>query len=157
MNNVSLWTEWNGISFSPKWDDHIRERSNIMSVRSEGVGVGLSQNADTADAFEGGWGGLSQNADMLTLWREGVGQLKHRESITIKILEVINKIMNFFLNHAVIFLSTAPTHQNIFNRIIEKHILIIWNVSYNSSSNSRYSLLEVTRSRYMPKDKNISN
>ena len=53
---------------------------------------GLSQNADTADALEGGEG-LSQNADMLTLGRERVGELKHRASICGQILEVINKLM----------------------------------------------------------------
>ena len=83
---------------------------------------GLSQNADTADALEGGWGGLSQNADMLTLGRERVGEFKHRASICGQILEVINKLMNFFLNHALISLNTP---QNIFLTIIEKYILII--------------------------------
>ena len=53
-----------------------------------------------------------------------------------KILEIINKLMNFFLNHALISLSTAPTPQNIFLMIIEKHILIIWNMFYKSSCTS---------------------
>ena len=44
--------------------------------------------------------------------------------------------MNFFLNQALIPLNTAPMPQNIFLTIIEKHILIIWNMSYKSSSNS---------------------
>ena len=83
--------------------------------------------------FGGGWGGLSQNADMLTLGRERVGEFKHRASICGQILEVINKLMNFFLNHALISLNTP---QNIFLTIIEKYILIIWNISWKSSSNS---------------------
>ena len=41
--------------------------------------------------------------------------------------------MNFFLNHAQISLNTT---QNIFLTIIEKYILIIWNISWRSSSNS---------------------
>ena len=94
----------------------LRERSSITSARFGGVG-GLSQNADTADALEGGWGGLSQNADMLTLGRERVGEFKHRASICGQILEVINKVMNFFLNHALISLNTP---QNIFLTIIKK-------------------------------------
>ena len=81
--------------------------------------------------FGGRWGG--QNADMLTLGRERVGELKHRASICGQILEVINKLMNFFLNHALISLNTP---QNIFLTIIEKYILIIWNISWKSSSNS---------------------
>ena len=44
--------------------------------------------------------------------------------------------MNFFLNHAIISLNTAPKPQNIFLMIIEKHILIIENVLYKSSSNT---------------------
>ena len=52
--------------------------------------------------------GLSQNADMLTLGRERVGELKHRASICGQILEAINKLMNFFLNHAPIPINTAP-------------------------------------------------
>ena len=82
---------------------------------------GLSRNVDTANNLEGGWG-LSQNADILTLGRERMGELKHRASICGQILEVINKLMNFFLNHALISLNTP---QNIFLTIIEKHILII--------------------------------
>ena len=53
-----------------------------------------------------------------------------------KILEIMNKLMNFFMNHGLIFLNTAPTPQNIVLMIVEKHILIIWNVSEKSSSNS---------------------
>ena len=70
---------------------------------------------------------------MLTLGRERVGEFKHRASICGQILEVINKLMNFFLNHALISLNTP---QNIFLTIIEKYILIIWNISWKSSSNS---------------------
>ena len=42
-----------------------------------------------------------------------------------EILEIINKLMNFFMNHGLISLNTAPTPRNIFLMIIEKHILII--------------------------------
>ena len=66
-----------------------------------------------------------QNADMLTLGRERVGEFKHRASICGQILEDINKLMNFFLNHALISLNTIPTPQNIFLIVLEKHILII--------------------------------
>ena len=51
-----------------------------------------------------------------------MGELKHRASICGQILEVINKLMNFFLNHALISLNTP---QNIFRTIIEKYILIM--------------------------------
>ena len=44
--------------------------------------------------------------------------------------------MNFFLNHALISLNTAPIPKNIFLMIIKKHILMIWNVLYKSPSNS---------------------
>ena len=40
------------------------------------------------------------------------------------------------MNHTLIFLNTAPTPQNIIRMIVEKHILIIGNVSEKSSSNS---------------------
>ena len=47
----------------------IRERVSITSARLGGRGVlGLSQNSDTADAMEGGYG-LSQNDDMMIPWR----------------------------------------------------------------------------------------
>ena len=82
-----------------------------------------------------GSGGLSQNDDMLTLWRDKVWELKHKSKYCCKILDFINKLMNFFLNHALTILNTAPTPQNS-SMIIEKHILIIWNVFYTSSSNS---------------------
>ena len=62
---------------------------------------------------------------MLTLRKEGMGQLKYRASIAVKYLKFYNKLMNFFLNHALISLNTAPAPQNIFLMIIEKHILII--------------------------------
>ena len=48
----------------------------------------------------------------------------------------MNRLMNFFMNHSLIFLNTAPTPQNIILMIAEKHILIIGNVSEKSSSNS---------------------
>ena len=44
--------------------------------------------------------------------------------------------MNFVMNHGLIFLNTASTPQNIVLIIVEKHILMIWNVSEKSSSNS---------------------
>ena len=83
------------------------------------------ERSSITSACLGGVGGLSQNADMLTLGRERVGELKHRASICGQILEVINKLMNFFLNHALISLNTAPLAKIIFLRILEKHILII--------------------------------
>ena len=48
----------------------------------------------------------------------------------------MNKLMNFFMNHGLIFLNTAPTLQNIVLMIVDKHILIIWNVSGKSAINS---------------------
>ena len=45
-----------------------------------------------------------------------------------KILGIIKKLMNFFLNLGLISLNTAPTTKNIF--------LMIAKVLYNSSSNS---------------------
>ena len=57
------------------------------------------------DALEGGGG-----VKMLTLGRERVGELKHRASICGQILEVINKLMNFFLNHALISLNTPQIY-----------------------------------------------
>ena len=44
-----------------------------------------------------------------------------------KILEIVNKVMNFFLNHGPMSLNTVPTPQNIFLvlMVIEKHIWII--------------------------------
>ena len=41
-----------------------------------------------------------------------------------------------YLGYALISLNTAPTPKNLFLMIIEKHIWIIWNSSYKSSSNS---------------------
>ena len=42
-----------------------------------------------------------------------------------EILEIINKLMNLSLNDGLISLNTAPSPQNIFLMIVEKHILII--------------------------------
>ena len=49
----------------------IRERSSITSARLGGVG-GLSRNADTADAGEGGGGVSDKMLTLLTLGSEGV-------------------------------------------------------------------------------------
>ena len=81
-------------------------------------------------------GGLRQNNDVQTLWRLRGGRLETLSKYCCKILEIMNKLMNFFMNHGLIFLNTAPTPQNIVLMIVEKHILIIWNVSEKSSSNS---------------------
>ena len=86
--------------------------------------------------FGGRWGITSQNDDMLTLWREGVWRVETQSKYCCKILKIINKLMNFFLNHIIISLNIAPSLQNIFLMIIENHILIIWNLLYKSSSNS---------------------
>ena len=51
----------------------LRERSSIMSARL-GVG-GLSQNADTADAGDGGWRVSDEWLTLLTLGSGGVGKL----------------------------------------------------------------------------------
>ena len=83
-------------------------------------------------------GGLRQNDDVLTLWRLRGGRLETLSKYCCKILEIMNKLMNFFMNHGLIFLNTAPTPQNIVLMIVEKHILIIWNVSEKSSSNSTF-------------------
>ena len=92
-----------------------------------------------------GVGGLSQNPDMLTLWTERLGEWKHRARIDVKylklhlvaiLLEIINNQMNFLLNYAQISLITAPKPKNIFLMVIEKYILIIWNMSFKISSNS---------------------
>ena len=42
----------------------------------------------------------------------------------------------YFLDHALISLNTAPTPKLMFLVVIEKHILIIWNMYYKSSSYS---------------------
>ena len=91
-------------------------------INGEGDRIMSRERSSITSARLGGVGGLSQNADMLTLGRERVGEFKHRASICGQILEVINKLMNFFLNHALISLNTP---QNIFLTIIEKYILII--------------------------------
>ena len=57
-----------------------------MSAGLGGIG-GLSQNAETSDALEGGWGGLIQNTDMITLWMEGVGELK-KTNIVVQYLKL---------------------------------------------------------------------
>ena len=78
---------------------------------------------------------LRQNDDVLTLWRLRDGRLETLSKYCCKILEIMNKLMNFFMNHGLIFLNTAPTPQNIFLMIIEKtHILIIWIVSKSHQS-----------------------
>ena len=55
-----------------------------------------------------------------------------------KILELINKLMKFFMNRGLISFNTAPTPQNIFLMLIDKHILIIRNVLEKLSSNSPF-------------------
>ena len=42
-----------------------------------------------------------------------MGELKHRASISRQILEVISKLMNFFLNNALISLNTDQTPKSI--------------------------------------------
>ena len=45
---------------------------------------------------------------------------------TVPPFNLFHKLMNFFLNHALIYLSTAPTPQNILEyKRKEKHILIL--------------------------------
>ena len=88
--------------------------SSITSARL-GVGLGiLSHNADTADALKG-----------------TVGELKHR-SIAVKYLKSskTNEFLPESCPNILKYSSNAP------NRLIEKHILIIWNVLYKSSSKS---------------------
>ena len=53
------------------------------------------------------------------------GRLETLSKYCCRILEIMNKLMNFFMNHSLIFLNTAPTPQNIILMIVEKHILII--------------------------------
>ena len=57
----------------------IRERSSIMSARLGGGG--LSQNADTADAGEGGWWVSHKMLILLTLGSEGMGKSVCRAEI----------------------------------------------------------------------------
>ena len=52
-NKILVQKTWNQIFLSK--NNQVRERSSITSARLGGVG-GLSQNADTADALEGGGG-----------------------------------------------------------------------------------------------------
>ena len=67
------------------------------------------------------------------------GRVETYSKYCCKILDIINKLINFFLNHGLISLNTAPTPQNIFLMITEKHISIIWNVLYKLSSNSPFA------------------
>ena len=53
------------------------------------------------------------------------GRLETLSKYCCKILEIMNKLMNFFMNHGLIFLNTAPTPQNIILMIVEKHIFRI--------------------------------
>ena len=67
---------------------------------------------------------------MDTIQKKNMGAFKYNYIIVFgegvcKILEIINKLMNFFMNHGSIFLNTAPNPQNIVLMIVEKHILII--------------------------------
>ena len=78
-----------------------------------GVG-GLSRNADTADDLEGEGERVGAYSKYLLCFQK---------------LEIINKLIHFFLNHALISLNTDPTPQNIFLTIIERPILIFWNMS----------------------------
>ena len=73
----------------------------------------------------GGLGGLSQNADTADTLKGRGGRVETYRKYCCKILEIINKLMNFFLSHALISPNTASTAQNIFLILIEKHILII--------------------------------
>ena len=89
-----------------------------------GVG-GLSQNADIADALEGGGGSKPKCGHAATLRGRG-GRVETWSKYCCKILEIINKLLNFFMNHDLISLNTALMPQNVFlMMIIEKHIFII--------------------------------
>ena len=70
-------------------------------------------------------GGEHQNDDCADTLKVRGGRVETLSKYCCKILEIINKLMNFFMNHGLISLNTAPTPQNIFLMIIEKHILII--------------------------------
>ena len=62
-------------------------------------------------------GSLSQNADTL----KGRGRrVETKSRYGRKILEIINKLKNFFLNCGLISLNTAPMIQDMFLMIIEK-------------------------------------
>jgi len=102
------------------------------------VGMGgLSQNADTADALKGV--GRSEpkflDADILK-GRHGI--VKTKSKYCYKIIEIIIKLMNFFLNDAVNPSNTALKSQNIFQMIIKKHIIILQmcNKKFSSKSHS---------------------
>ena len=82
-----------------------------MVVAISGIKNWLFTHAHTKSRMEAGT--LSKNADNL------------ESKYCCKILEIMNKLMNFFMNHGLIFLNTAPTPQNIVLMIVEKHILII--------------------------------
>ena len=84
---------------------------------------------------------------MMMCWHfEGEGwKVETLSKYCCKILHIIKKLKNFFGNYGLISFNTAPTPQNLFLMIIEKHILIIWNVLYNSSSNSNSVLLRPTQ------------
>ena len=62
----------------------IRERLSITSARLGGVG-GLSRNADTADAGEGGGGVSDKMLTLLTLGSEGVEKSGVRAEIKRKL------------------------------------------------------------------------
>ena len=66
----------------------------------------------------GGGKGSSQNADTTDTFQERGGGVETRSKYYCKMLEIINKKMNFFLNHAQIFWNKATTAQNIFLMII---------------------------------------
>ena len=67
----------------------VRERSSITSARLGGVG-GQSKNADTDDTL-----------------KETGGIVERSIKYCCLLLEIINKVMNFFLNNALISLNTA--------------------------------------------------
>ena len=56
------------------------------------------------------------------------GRIETLSKYRCKLLEIINRLMNFFLNHGLNSLNTAPKPKNIFLMIIEKRILIIYKV-----------------------------
>ena len=70
-------------------------------------------------------GGEGLTIKMMMWWHfEGEGgRVETLSKYCCKMLEMFNKLMNFFRNHALISLNTAPTPQNIFLMIIEKQIL----------------------------------
>ena len=72
-----------------------------------------------------GAGGPDTNDDIDDTLKVRGGKVETLSKYCFKILEIIDKQMNIFINHGLISLNTAPTLQNIFLMIIEKHILII--------------------------------